>query len=263
MCSRYCCWASYSRCWFFSRSSLIFMKFSKSPRYASSRCECRWMMSVATAFRKFLSWDTTRMVDCQVWWRQQEGGLSIRAQGLVRHQPGGHLHPSLSLSPGASRHPLPAGRSPATKWPSHPACSLALREGKEALWSAGMRMAGLRFFNMGKASDQHRGGSDPAPGLGPTAQGTRTCGSARDVPPTPLWYLDPGAQQQRLAQTPHPRWATPQGDVPAPRSPPAVTGLPPAQAGSQGPPRRWEREGDCVGHGDTWITRPGHGAELR
>lgn len=32
ICSRYCCCASYSRCWFFSRSSLVFMKFSKSPR---------------------------------------------------------------------------------------------------------------------------------------------------------------------------------------------------------------------------------------
>lgn len=27
-------------------------------------------------------------------------------------------------------------------------------------------------------------------------------GSARDAPPTPYWYLGPGAQQQRLAETP-------------------------------------------------------------
>lgn len=150
MCSRYCCWASYSRCWFLSLSSLILMKFSKSPRYMSSRCECRWMMSVATAFRKFLSWDTTRMVDCQVWRRQHEGGLStIKPElGGWRHHQGGEdmslPHPFfVSMS---SPRPIPVGSSPATELPSHPACSLALREGEKALRSGGMGMAGLYFF---------------------------------------------------------------------------------------------------------------------
>lgn len=143
MCSRYCCWASYSRCWFFSRSSLIFMKFSKSPRYVSSRCECRWMMSVATAFRKFLSWDTTRMVDCQVWRRarQRPEHHQARTPGLVPPPSKVGHKPALALARlRGSCHLLPAGRSPATKWPSCPACLLALRE--EVLRSGGLRMAG-------------------------------------------------------------------------------------------------------------------------
>lgn len=71
----------------------------------------------------------------------------------------------------SSPRPIPVGSSPATELPSHPACSLALREGEKALRSGGMGMAGLYFFPIGKASDLHRGGKSllgdlPCPALG-------------------------------------------------------------------------------------------------
>lgn len=138
------------------------MKFSKSPRYVSSRCECRWMMSVATVFRKFLSWDTTRMVDCQVWRRQREGdlrepechrpaGQDTALGGCPHPRPLVHVQHSSALFP-----PLPAGSSRATGWPSRPACSSALREEKKRPrgrvrrdWDGWMML-----FYTGKTGDQ-------------------------------------------------------------------------------------------------------------
>lgn len=87
-------------------------------------------------------------------------------------------------------------------------------------------------------------------------------GSARDAPPTPYRYLDPGAWQQRLTQTPPPKVGTSPGSQPNAGVTPAVKGLPPEWAGSQDPSQGQVRERDCLGHDDMQTTRLGHGAEL-
>lgn len=71
-------------------------------------------MSVATALRKFLSWDTTRMVDCQVWRRQREGDPReperhrAAARGLVHHAAREAVPVPWLLSPAWGRSPCTA-----------------------------------------------------------------------------------------------------------------------------------------------------------
>lgn len=58
-------------------------------------------MSVTTAFRKFLSWETTKMVDCHVCGER----TSVRALGVAV---------GVAMLRGAEQRP--AGSSPATGW---------------------------------------------------------------------------------------------------------------------------------------------------